>query len=268
MRDACLVLRFLMLLVPLVASLADTSAGDAERQPIATDRPGFMDSPVILLPGVAQLEGGSVYSVAGGAESILVGGHVIRMGLTDRLEVRMSQDGFFQPRSGMELAGWTGGSLGAKLKLADERKHRPNLSLVTLVSMPYGSECCSARDYNPTIKLSWSKGVAKGFGLGGNLNVSALSDDAGQYQQHAASVALARAVGKYSIFAEAYVYDRVERGGARQAYFDSGVSRRIGSEIQLDISAGHSFISTQPEWFIAVGFSMRLGRFGIGRLTQ
>jgi hypothetical protein len=225
--------------------------------PIATDRPGFMDSPSTVPVGVAQVEIGSTFSSAQDSGALSLGGHLLRVGLTKRIELRVSQDGFLRPTSGADTSGWSGGMVGAKVKIADERRWLPNLALVPSLSLAYGEACCASKTYSPTLKLSWTKSAPAGFGLGGNFNVSSLRDDAGRYGQHAASVSVDHMVGQFSAFVETYAYDRFERDGRMQAYFDGGVSRRVGGDLQVDVSVGHSISSMRPEWFVAVGVSMR-----------
>jgi hypothetical protein len=229
----------------------------AQQSLIATDRPGFMDSPLIVPVGVAQLEIGSAFFSAQNDRSLTLGGELLRIGFTNRIELRVSNDGYLRPASGRGASGWSGGSVGAKLKLTDERRWLPNLSLVPSLSLSYGQACCASKTYSRTLKLSWTKCAPSGFGIGGNFNVASLHDDAGRYRQHAASIAVDHSLGAFSAFVETYAYDRADRGRRIQAYVDGGLSRKLGRDLQVDVSVGHSVTSTRPEWFVAVGVSMR-----------
>lgn len=247
----------------VVAASVLTLAASGEQNTIATDRPGFMDSPNVLTPGVAQVEAGASYSVAGGVRRVGVGGQVVRFGLSRRFELRVAQDGYSRGVAGADSAsGWGGGAVGGKFRLAGERGWRPALAVVSMLSMPVGASCCAAPAFDPTFKLSWSKSLRDGTGVGGNLNLASVHDRQGRFAQRAVSLAVSQSVRGYSTFAEAYVYDRLERGGSRYPVFNAGIAKPVGRDMQVDMSAGRSFVSGQTGWFMAVGLSFRHNAFG------
>ncbi len=227
---------------------------------IQTDRPGFMDSPGLVRPGVVQEEFGLGYGRSSALRSLSAGEHTLRFGVSRDLELRIGNKGFQFARAG---SGWAGGSMGAKLRLAEESRWRPTLSAVPLIHVPLGSACCSGQAWEPALKLAWSKSLPRHLSLGGNWNWSSLQSETGRFAQQASSLSFGWPLGGHlEAFAEAWILNRVKRNGPHLSLYNAGVTRHVGPDVQIDVSAGRSFASRDHEWFVAVGVSVRQRRLG------
>lgn len=251
---------------PVAALLLASGAGMAQTDsgPMETDRPGFMDSLSVLPAGTAQLESGAGYSVAPGGSSLGLGGHLLRIGIAKRWEVRLVSDGYiFAGNSG---SGWGGGSAGVKIKLAGERRWSPAVSVGPAVLIPISRDASGANTAcDPAFRVNWSKGLTHGFGVGGAMDLVSASDKGGRYGRHAASFAVNRGIRGLSVFGEAFTWDRVERGGGRKTFIDGGFAAPLTKDVQLDVSVGRGVGPASRERFIAAGISVRRHGFeGLG----
>jgi hypothetical protein len=228
-------------------------AADENAGPIETDRPGFMHALSVLPRETVQLESGTTFATSSGSRSLTLGGHLVRLGLSKRVELRLTGDGYFHEGSGAGSR-WAGGSAGVKVKLLEERRWFPGISIVPAIMVPMVR---GASLYDPAFRVNWSKLVVSGLSIGGAADVMGASDELGRYSRRAASVAISRGIRRVSVFAETFVLDRVDRGGSRKTFVDGGMALPVTKDVQVDISAGQTVASAGRERFIAVGFSVR-----------
>jgi hypothetical protein len=100
-----------------------------------------------------------------------------------------------------------------------------------------------------------------GFGLGGNIIVSSITEAHARFTQAAISASLAHAVGAgWSGFWELYGASAQSLDGQRAWLADTGMSHPVGHNLQVDVSVGRGLTADAPDWFIGVGFAVR-GRF-------
>ena len=78
--------------VPLLATLLLllAMAPAATAQDLVTDRPDFTESAVTITPGRVQVEAGASVAEADGTEALAVGELLVRIGLTERWELRLA----------------------------------------------------------------------------------------------------------------------------------------------------------------------------------
>ena len=237
--------------------------GAAEDGPVS-DRPGFSDSPAIVGRGALHIESGFAFqSEAGPAHHLhRVSGPypLLRLGINDRLELRWSSDGVRNEtvwnRSGAVTgsgAGRSDAGVGFKWKLRDEDDLWPAVSVMSGVSIPVGSRTVSSAQYDPYLKLAWARRLGSKWEAGGNFNL--VSE--GGMARNAVSLVCSRPLGRgFGVYGEVYREgDPAQRGVWT---FDSGISRSINRNMQVDIEAGHTLFAGHPSWFLGFGYSMRL----------
>lgn len=239
-----------------------TRTPEAIAGPLISDRPGFSEGTNVLARGVLQMESGfSLTTASSRHRTVLLGQPLLRLGLGRRTELRLSGDGVqvsSQRTGAPNEAGMSDFSMGAKVRLFSEKGVRPAVTLVPSISLPCGHSSATSSTVDPTVKLAWSKTLTDSTAAAGNFNLSTLTDRGGRYVQSAMSFQIIRPVWrKWGGFWEAY---RVSSGGgARDALwtFDTGVSRPIGRNLQVDVSAGQQVMPVARSWFVAAGVVVR-----------
>lgn len=233
---------------------------------LVTDRPDFTESSLTIAPGFLQFESGFALesSVAGGSKSrsLAVPSALLRVGLTQRVELRLGGDGFVSERTGgTRTSGYSDFEAGVKVRLLDEAHAGFDMSIIPMASLPTGSDSFSSGAVDPTLKLTFARSLPASLDVTGNVNFSSLTDDAGRFRQTAFSVSFGHdLVAGFGGFAEIYGFSPLERGGRTATTFDAGVTHPIGGDLQLDLSAGYGLTAAAPEWSFGFGFAIRRHR--------
>lgn len=224
---------------------------------ISTDRPDYTESTDTVGRGMVQLEGGALWTEQGPTHTLTVPDGLLRIGLARRLELRLSSDGFVR-ESVRGNGTWehnSGGSdlaIGAKLALLGERRLLPALSVIAALSMPVGSERFSSGGYDPFFKLCWSKSLPKGFDAGGNVVVQLDTAGPGTLVERAVSLSVGhRVFGGLRGFWEVY------RTWPGAVIADTGLSKVLGKNVEVDVLVGHTVAARTPGWFAGAGFAIR-----------
>jgi hypothetical protein len=236
-------------------------------EPLVSDRPGFGDGTNVLSAGIIQLESGlnviSQTDANVADRSLEAGSPLLRVGLGHRTELRVGGDGFvlFAHRVGSvveRVAGSADYSVGVKYALFSEKGLRPALTLIPLVSLPAGHQLFNSGGHDPTVKLAWSKSLGTKNVLSGDASISSVSDPRGRLAQSAASFQLSRELWwKVVGYGEAYLVTPVDRDHDRVWSFDTGLSRPIGRNAQVDVSAGQQVSPLIQSWYVSVGLVVR-----------
>lgn len=231
--------------------------------PLDADRPGYTEPTGTLTPGFRQMEGGFFRSVEKDhSHSLALPAPLIRYGITPRFELRVQTDGFISldkvvlNRGTEHHNGTADLAAGFKLRLREEQKSTPALSLIFMLSAPSGHPYFSSSGYDPTVKLSWSKQLPAGISAGGNFNFATLTIDARHQRLSAQSFTLAHPAGpRTSLFAE--IYSIQLPGESPLHVVNGGAAFPVTSNLQFDVSIGHSIGPASMAWFASAGFVVR-----------
>lgn len=263
-RNAFIAFTAFLLIAPATLSAQDNGT----LPDLVTDRPDFTESSDVVGRGIVQLEMGSTF------ESNTVDGDrdrtvstplaLVRLGLSKRLELRFSTDGYIVDslRTGFGQATVKGGAdieVGAKFVLSNGTATRGiQLALIPMASLPTGSDTMSSATVDPTLKFTWAKDLPNSFGLSGNYNVSRLGDDLGRYTEHALSLSLGHDLaGGWAGYWETYGFMPKGRPGSTAWTVNTGVTHGIGGNAQVDLEVGRGVTAAAPDWFVGVGVGIR-----------
>lgn len=241
----------------------DTPGIPAKNREIAelvTDRPDFTESSEIAPKGWLQWESGFSWYREGVNRSAVLGAPLLRFGLTKRLELRLSTDGYLRERGeGVDIrAGKADGGIGFKFKFLDESKYLPAMSIISSMSVPNGHEFFTCGHYDPLTKLTFAKELFWGFEASGNINFAALSDEKGRWNQNAYTLSIGHGfTERFGGYWEVYTFNSDERDGFRLTMFQTGLTMAIGKHSQLDVSVGKSLTAHGPDGMIAFGWATR-----------
>jgi len=252
--------------VPGAAAASATAAAPARSElgELVTDRPDITESSNVVGRGVWQIESGVGFERDGegdaGERSLAAPMALARIGLSQRLELRIGADGYVSsqavaggvPRS----SGLSDLTLGVKYVLAEDARGF-GVSVIPFVSVPSGSAAFSSGGYDPTIKLTWARDLPHGFGLSGNFNYSSVTEGE-RFNQGEAMASLGHDLGGgWAGFWELYGATALERDGSAAWLVDTGITHPLGGNAQFDVSVGRGLNRAAPNWFLGIGFSMR-----------
>lgn len=256
------------LAVFLAGAHIQVQAAEAESA-IATDRPDFVESSVVVGRGVFQLETSLAYERdrrGGGDVKSWTTPTLLRFGITDTLELRLETDAFTSQRSitngqGANVAGFADVSLGVKWHIGDEAESgRPSTALLFHVDIDSGSAEFRRNGLAPSVRgvAEWS--LSGGFSLGAMAGVVW---DRAENSENFQSGILAVTVGKtFTDHLRGFV-ELAGRSLAKQQYggntvtFDAGLAYALDRDTQWDVAIAVSTNRETPDHALTVGFSKR-----------
>ena len=253
---------------PAIAGEIETKAGSQSGDPgeLITDRPDYTESTETVATGFAQLELGlqtSAHALHDG-NTYTFGGPfpLLRIGLNHRLELRLGTDGM-QVESGSEggilyrSSGMSDLEAGIKLRLMGEGRRLPSVSVIGALSLPVGGSHFSSGGRDAILQVCWSKDLAKGFDIGGNFNLRRDTNGA-VLLEHGYSLTTGHKLpGGLRGFWEIYRISPIPGDERAHWIADSGISRRLGRNVQVDVEIGHTVVAATPCWLIGFGLAVR-----------
>jgi hypothetical protein len=246
--------------VVVVLGLPHLARAQSNPSGIVTDRPDFTESSEVIRRGGFQLEtGATLEGETDRSRAFTAPTALMRIGLGHRTELRFGADGVLVANIGRlgQVSGYSDVEIAAKIRLFNQEQIGIDLAVLPILSLPVGSEGFSSGSYDPAIKITWARDLPVGFGLSGNVNLSAVSDPGGRFNQDAVSVSVAHDLfAGWGSYAEIYGFSRFDRDGGGAVIVNGGVSRTIGTRMQFDIEAGHGLTAAAPDWFVGAGFAI------------
>ena len=224
---------------------------------LATDRPDFTDTAIVVPRGSLQLESGFTAG-DGDKESRKLDAPeaLLRWGIGRRTELRFGPPGFFRIRGGGERAAGFGDTyLGFKQQLGPVWGGL-DLSLIPGVSLPTGAGGVTSEGVDPEVKLTWSRELAPPWSVGGSFGFF-WPTDAGRHNfTWVPAFEVGRSLGgRWKTFLE-YAGGFPARGDS-QHLLHHGYTYALTPVSQADLHVGFGLSSGAPGSFFAGGFSAR-----------
>jgi hypothetical protein len=235
------------------------SAKFALADDIVTDRPDATESSSVVEPGFYQIEVGWLYGENDvGVEVNNLPGTLVRIGIVDRLELRLGWDGYIDEGSGGP-SGVGDGEVGAKIYMLEAEGNIPETALLAAISMPVGDREFTTDEVDPGFRFAMSYDLSARSAFGTNLGV--------EWETDASDSTLSS-----FIYTAALGYDVTEVVGAYIEIFgdaglsasgdahsvDGGFTFLLAENFQLDALAGAGINSKADDWFVGAGASWRL----------
>jgi hypothetical protein len=254
----------------LVAGIGLFTAAPAAADPIATDRPDFVESSDVVGAGRFQLETGVSFEKdrQGGVVSRLrTTPTLLRVGVSETLELRVETDGFGRERTRdagvrSSASGYSDASLGLKWHMqdGDESTGRPGVAWLLHADVDSGSKTFRGQGVRPSLRAvaEWELPYDASVGVMGGVALDRREDN----HRFAAGI-LAVTVGKswtpqWRTFIELAGQQLASRrNGGSVLTFDAGVTYLVTDSIQLDLSASRGLNDTTPDTQWGLGFSIR-----------
>jgi hypothetical protein len=259
-RRLALVFRLALLL------LAAPPAGAV--QDIEPDRPDVSVSPGTVPAGSVQVETGLA------AERESRGGRpderrvaveaALRLGLTERLELRLEGEPFVRLRGDGEDRGPGDVRIGAKYRLLDGDERRPALGLLGTVTLPVGEEPTGAERPQYALVGTALFALPGDVSLVLNAGVAAIgrSRPSGYLVQGfgTAEVQADLWAQRLEAYAELFGSTPEERGGRERIGAGAGLVFRLAPRLAIDAGVETTVAGSGPEWAVRAGVSARFRR--------
>ena len=230
---------------------ANTSA------PIATDRPSFTDSSIVVPAGSLQFENGFLETSSQG-QSIVDGPEtLVRFGVTARTELRFTVPDYYQNLSttGGLGSGFGDFAFGVKQQLGPMLGGL-DVSAVLFLSVPTGAHNVSSGGYDPGLQVPWSRALTAKWTAAGMFSMYWPTQGRTRNLTGQATFLLDRQLtGPWDAFVE-YAGSFPERGGP-QHLLHFGTALKLAQRHQLDFHVGVGLSSAAVDHFFGIGYSFR-----------
>jgi hypothetical protein len=255
--------RLLAVALALAAPLA--AAADV----IDPDRPDLTDSASTVGRGVWQIEAGLEYARTslGGSpvERRLTLETVLRVGLAERLEVRLEGEPLVRLRGVEDDTGHGDLTLGLKYRFLDAREGGwpPALGVLPFVKLPLADAPIGSERPDFGARLLAGFELPGDFGLDANAGLAAIGQTrpSGYLVQGLVSAALQRALlpERLQAFAELFFLSREERDGRHRLGADVGLVYRLTPTLAVDAALETTLAGQGPDYAVRAGLSTRFG---------
>lgn len=223
--------------------------------PIATDRPAFTNSSVVVPKGSLQIENGFLETTTQGQRSFDFPESVLRFGVGEKTELRFTVPDYYQNfYTGTSFGtGWSDLMLGVKQQLGPF--HGFDVSLMVSLSLPTGGHSVTSHGYDPDVQLPWSRKLSSNWTAAGMLSVYWPTQGSSRNTTGQATFLFDRQLAKpWDGFVE-YVADLPQRGGPEHL-LHFGTAYKLTPRQQLDFRVGVGLSSAAPDHFIGFGYSI------------
>ncbi len=233
------------------------SSAFAQLEKIDTDRPDQTESAVLTPKKWIQLEMGFIIQHNSKLENeFLLPTLLSKYGISKRIECRLITT--YNCIKAMGINNITGLSpieLGSRIALTEEKKWMPKISLLLHLAIPgLSSKNFKINKAAPKFRFSMQHTLTDQIGLGYNLG----AEWDGYNNQPTLIYTFAPGFNlneKWYGYFEAYGF--ISRAETAQHNLDGGIAYYVNDNTKLDISSGFGISKTAPDWYFAIGASIR-----------
>lgn len=230
-------------------------------QPISTDRPSFSVGPGTIPPGRVQFETGYTFSFEDAHPNVKTHTFpetLIRVGLTDLVELRVEWPNLTYIDNGMNADGFRDLGLGVKVQVFQQEGFRPRLSFAGRLSIPTGDEDFSSDRVDPELRTIVTYSLNERLDVFGNVNVGGPTSQGTRFVQVSSSLGMsARIRDRFTGFVEYFgLYPREAAGGSGH-FRQTGLIYLLTYHLQLDARVGGGLTRGTDDFFTGAGISWR-----------
>lgn len=251
----------------LIVTAPIVAQNDTGPSGISTDRPGQTTPPSVVRPGSVQIEAGfQMVGDRSGAgptsiesRTLSLPGALVRIGALASTEVRLGAE--FRSvtttigDSDRAMRGVASVSVGAKVALAPEEGAIPEAAILTVFTLPVGSEPFQPESVAPICLLATRTSLSTSANLYCNIGGSWDGVNGAGTGVYAALLG-ATLSGDLSGFVE--LYGSFPAGLPPVHAADAGLALVLAPSLQLDIFGGVGMTDAAPDYFLNTGISVRL----------
>lgn len=239
-----------------IASLAH-----AEEEPIATDRPDFVESSLTVGDRRLQVETSVAWERDGDVDGYATP-TLFRYGIGANWELRLETDGWQRINADGEdnVSGLADVSLGVKHHLASSDDGDASLAWLLHVDLPSGARALRGHGARPSFRLVAEWELSDSVSLG--VMPGVIWDDDGDGNRYAAGI-FGVVVGKaWTEHSRSFVELALPQiagsdDGGTLAVLDVGSAWLLSKDVQLDAVYSHGLNDRSPDHALGVGLSLR-----------
>jgi len=254
-----------ILLLLLILLMQSSFSFSQTIEEISTDRPDRTDSPDIIPFKFIQFESGLSYEKSTDGKGLNTDSYslpelMIRYGVYNNIEFRLAFENSLESNSVSGLKenhfGLKPLEIGAKINLLQEKYLIPKTSFIIEIAIPgTSSKRYDIKHVAPGLIFLFSNTISENAELSYNLGINWNTDEKTKTGFYSVSFGLS-AFNKTSFYIESYgvFTDRF----LPDLRMDYGAVYALSKNIQLDISSGIGLTKVSPDFFLGLGFSIRL----------
>jgi hypothetical protein len=257
-------------LVAFCVLLASCGIAAADEPPglIETDRPDLTNGVKTVPPGGVQIETGVAYArrriAASEPERRLALEATLRVGLTDRLEVRLDGEPLVRLSGDQDDTGSGDVTVGLKYRFGDSREGEwfPGVGVQPFVKVPVAAAPIGSEKPDFGLIALASFDLPWDLGLDVNAGMAAIGQSRpdGYLLQALASASLGRAVTeRLSMLVEVFFASADQRDARDKVGLTAGAVWRVARLVALDVAAVTSLAGPVPDYTLRAGVSLRFG---------
>lgn len=258
--------------VVLAGTLSVAEFAAAEIPDLATDRPDFTESAVVVPLRALQIETGFSWEAApGDLDAFTAPEALVRYSPAPRTELRFEvpnygrvevpDDASWEPLGGtrdpLTKSGLGDPAFGAKFQLGPVGAI--DIAAIAMVSVPWAETEFTTDGFNPEFALTASRGLGERWSLGAQGTAAWAGDASDRERVLGGTVVLGAALSsEWGSFLEIAVESEENTEAATLVHH--GYTRALGANLQLDLHGGVGLSDRAPDHFLGAGFSARLVR--------
>lgn len=228
-----------------------------ELPPIQADRPDQTESPYTVPKKHFQVEAGISYEKNDKASNSYTYPTVLfKYGVNDNFELRLISEYVTSHIQSVKYSGVTPVTVGFKVKLAEEKGIFPKLSFIGHLSIPsFASKNFQATWYAPSFRFSMQNTLSEKVSLGYNIGAEwdGETPEPAFIYTLTTGYSISEKVGSYI-----EVYGFLFQKSISDHRIDAGLNYLLKKNMLIDISGGLGINKYAPQYYIAVGYSIRL----------
>ena len=242
------------------------AAGPATRDPIATDRPDFVESSATVGDGRVQVETSAAWERSDGAgvrSETFSTPTLLRIGVSDRWELRVESDGWLHSRAhgtglSERVRGAADVSVGAKYHLRD-RDGAPSMAWLLHADLPTGDRTFAGHGVRPSLRFVAEWELTRDLSLGVMPGVIRDDDGSGHYTAGIFGIVLGKAwTPRFRSFGEVAAEQLARpRDGGNAVNLDLGGAWLLSDDMQLDVAMSARLSDAAPDRAVTLGWSRR-----------
>lgn len=241
--------------VLMIALLMNAALTSAQNDPIQADRPDQTETPALVPKGMFQLESGFSFQKENAqTDSYAVPSALWKYGVNENFELRLITE-----LAGEKATENTFGLLpvlvGCKIKICEESGVVPKTSFIGHMSIPkLASSDYKADFYAPEFRFVMQHTLSEKFSLSYNLGSEwdGFSAEPTFLYTLTTGYSITEKLGSY---VECFGFAPQQDTACHS--FDGGLTYLVNNDFMLDVSSGFGLTENAPDYYVALGFSIR-----------
>ncbi|MEO6254141.1 MAG: transporter [Ferruginibacter sp.] len=247
-------------LLLLIASLSFAD-GFSQIDRIDTDRPDQTESAVTVPKKWIQFEMGLGAQITNAFENEFQHPTLLsKYGITKKIELRLittvtTNTDFNNLLTKQKETGLSPVEVGAKIALWEEKKLLPKTSLIFHVGIPkLASGNFRLNNLAPNFRFTMQNSITNSIAIGYNLGAEwdGINSNTTWIYTFAPGFNMGK---KWYSYIEAFGF--ISKQNKPEHSLDAGIAYYINNDLKLDLSSGFGISKAAPDWYIAVGASVR-----------